>query len=366
MKNRITLLRDKMQAKGYAGFLVTKPQNVRWLSGYTGSDNFSLLITKKDKFFFAYVSSIDQVKEQAKGFKVVDISKDAKQAVSNAFKSFRGKKLGFEKSITYGQLSFFKRQDKNNHRHYKSNQFFIEELRQVKNESEVKAISKAAKLVDEASDFIRRSLRVGIKEKELEWMLEKYLRNNGADERSFKFVIGFGPNSARGHHEATTRRLRANDVVLTDYGVMVDGYASDITRTFFFGKPDKKMADIYQRVYKSHQASLKVIKPGVKAYKLHEIAKQVIEKDKKYEFVHALGHGIGLEIHELPVISKKKRPESRVELKENMVFTVEPGIYVTGRGGVRLEDDLVVTKKGYKLLTKSSIKLEDNILPIKK
>ncbi|EKD49289.1 MAG: aminopeptidase P [uncultured bacterium] len=364
--NKIAQLRKGMEKLGLGAFLVTKRENVRWLTGFTADDPSTVLITQKRKFFFVYISSLEQAKEQARGFKVIDISKDGKEKIERIFSKVNTKYVGFENSIPFNLLKRFKKLDKRNGRRWKATRMILEELRMIKTNDEIRNVRKACGLAEEGFVYIKRKLKFGITEKEIEWDLEKYMRDRGADERSFKFVIGFGPNSARGHHESNKRKLCKGDFVLLDFGVKVEGFASDITRTVFFGKPTARQAEIYDTVLNAQKEVFKNLKIEMKASELHKIAERYIKKaGKGYELLHGLGHGLGLEIHELPIIADKKKLKWKIKdfvIAPNMVFTIEPGIYFPGYGGVRIEDDIVMTKRGYEILTKSPKELKDIII----
>ena len=368
MRQRITKIRKAMRAKKLAALLITKPENIRWLSGFTGQDHFPLLITQKKKFMFVHDASIDQARDQTQGFTLVNMSKskDPKEIISETFKKVRGKRIGFEFSVPYAELAMFKKCDKNNKRHYIATKFLVEDFRMIKDGGEIRNISKACKLLDEAFVFTKKILKTNITEKQIAWEMEKFMRDRGGDEVAFTFVVGFGSNSARGHHEPSSRKLKANEIVFLDYGIKYNGYCSDMSRILFFGKPTKKFEEIYEIIKRSQWEAIKAVKPGMRAYEIHNIASNEIARSKKYKLDHSVGHGMGLEIHENPRLGLRKGPESKIKLEPGMVFTVEPGIYPRNTGGGRIEDDVLVTKTGYKLLTKSPRDLKAMIVRVKK
>ncbi|MFC1617747.1 M24 family metallopeptidase [Patescibacteria group bacterium] len=366
MRTRITKLRKAMKAKKLAAFLVTKPENIRWLSGFTGLDHFPLLITPTKKYMFAHMAAIDQAKDQTQGFTIVNISKNTEKTISGVFKKVRGKRIGFEDSVPYAELANFKKLDKNNKRHYKATKFLLEELRMIKDRVEVRNIKKACQLLDEAFAYTKKILRVGITEKDIAWEMEKFMRDRGGGEVAFTFVIGFGSNSARGHHEPSNRKLKAGEIVFLDYGIKYQGYCSDMSRILFFGKPTEKFKEIYEIIRRAQGKAIKAVKPGMIARDIHKIAADEIAKSGKYKLVHSLGHGMGLEIHEIPFLSPKNKPMTKIKLEPGMVFTIEPGIYPRNTGGGRIEDDILVTKKGYRRLTKSPRDLKSMIVKVKK
>lgn len=362
MTNRIEQLRQRMAQQKLAVFLVTQPENVRWLSGYTGQDSAPLLITPHQKFLMIMQASFRQAKREAKGWTIVNLNASPRQIISETFKKCRGQRLGFEETIPYKDLALYKRLDRNNHRHYICTRCFVKMLRLAKTPPEIRLIRHACRLADDGFHFACRTLRPGLTEAELAWQMERYLRDRGADQRAFRFVVGFGANSCSSHHEPTARRLKVGDVVLLDYGVKYRGYVSDITRTVFFGKPDKKLADIYQRVYGTQLKALKLLRRGVTAWEMHHNVEQMMKDEHNWVISHALGHGIGLEVHELPHFGWKKGLATNIALRPNMTFTIEPGIYVPGKGGVRIEDDILMTARGYELLTRAPKKFEQMII----
>ena len=362
MNDRIQQLRQQMIRQKLAVFLVTKSENIRWLSGYTGEDNATLLITPHRKFLLIMNASFQQAKREALGWQVVNLLTNPRQIISATFQKCRGQRLGFEETIPFKDLALFKLLDRNNHRHYICTQHVVKMFRLVKTPAEIRLIKRACRIADDGFRFACRILRSGITESELSWQMERYMRDRGADQRAFRFVVGFGANSSCSHHEPTSRRLKIGDTILLDYGVKYRGYVSDITRTIFYGTPDKKMADIYQRVYHTQKKALSLLRHGITAWEMHFLVEQMMKDDHKWVIPHSIGHGIGLEVHELPHFGCKKGLGTNIPLRPNMIFTIEPGIYLPGKGGVRIEDDVLMTSTGYELLTRAPKKLAEMII----
>ncbi|MGM0509191.1 MAG: M24 family metallopeptidase, partial [Fusobacteriota bacterium] len=206
------------------------------------------------------------------------------------------------------------------------------------------------RITDIAFEEITSKIKVGMKENEVAAQLEYIMKKNGATDKSFETIVASGHRSAMPHGVATDKIIGKNEFVKMDYGCYYNGYVSDMTRTVFIGEPTEKHKEIYNTVLEAQKLAISKVKAGMKAKELDKIARDYITS-KGYEdnFGHGLGHGIGLEIHESPGISQK----GEVELKENMVITIEPGIYIEGFGGVRIEDDVVVKKDGCEVLNKS-------------
>jgi Xaa-Pro aminopeptidase len=223
----------------------------------------------------------------------------------------------------------------------------LKQLRAIKDAAELKAMKKSAALLWKGFEHVRRSLKVGMTEKEVALAFEIYCRKQGAERMAFDPIIAFGKNSAYPHYRAGNAKLKKGDIVLMDIGVVIDRYHSDMTRTFFFGKADPRLVLLDTVVKKAHAAALSLCKSGAKVGDLDQAARKVIQAAGLQELIaHSLGHGIGLETHEFPRI-KFRGEDHEVILQEGMVITIEPGLYLPGVGGVRHEDTAQITAKGY-------------------
>ena len=229
---------------------------------------------------------------------------------------------------------------------------FLQQVRILKEEGEICRLKKSAKLLWEGYEAVKKQLKVGVKEKDLALTFEIFCRKKGAEALSFEPIIAFGENSAFPHHHVSSRALKKGDVILIDIGVKVDDYCSDMTRTLFFGDVSHEMRTIYSVVRKAHEEALKGCRPKATTADLYQAARKVIA-DAGYEkfFPHGLGHGVGLEVHEQPFL---RDLSTKTELQPGMVFTIEPGIYLPGKGGVRYEDTIVITERGYQNFYKKS------------
>lgn len=222
------------------------------------------------------------------------------------------------------------------------------DARAVKDRAELDRIRRAGKIVTEVADSIPQMLRDGLKEFELAAEINYQMQRRGATGPSFDTIVGFKDGSAEPHYAPGEVALRKGEFVLCDFGAWYQRYASDLTRTYVWGQPSKEQRDMYETCLRAHEAAIKTLKPGVKGGDVHNAAAAVIDASPwKGRFIHSVGHSLGLAVHDGPAL----HPRHDWTLEENMVVTIEPGIYVPGIGGVRIEDDLVVTRSGCEFLT---------------
>lgn len=263
--------------------------------------------------------------------------------------SFEGKRIGFDAGFTsyenYEKLSALKGE-----RVPLSHP--LQSIREVKEREEIAYLRQAAELGSQGFDFVVSSLAEGVAEEELAVELELFWRKAGGEKLAFDPHIAFGANSAYPHYHAGKKRLKQGDLVLIDIGVVLNHYHSDMTRVVFFSEPDPELLNIYRVVHEAQLKALELCKPDTPLAELDRAARGLIEEEGYGAFfLHSLGHGVGLEIHESPTIRK----DSSGVLKEGMVITIEPGIYLPGKGGVRLEDTVVITQEGFENLTNRPI-----------
>ncbi len=224
----------------------------------------------------------------------------------------------------------------------------LKKIRAIKSEAELKILQRSADLNWKGFLHVKKKLKAGVTEKEMAWEYERFCRENGASALAFEPIIAFGENTAMPHYHSGDRKLKKGDLVLIDIGVMIDHYDSDMTRVVPFGKIDPLLEKLIKVVRASHAAALKLCKPGRRLGDLDKAARAVMRKEKLEKlYLHSLGHGVGLEIHEWPRLSVSG-VDKDVVLEPGMVITIEPGLYMAGVGGVRHEDTIVITKTGYK------------------
>ena len=344
---KINKLREVMNQKGLEAVVILSPYNRRYLSGFTGTSG-SLLITQDKSLLITDFRYIQQANDQAQDFEVINQERPMLGKINELIKEGQYKKVGVETHlITYNEYQALNTDAVE----LSSIEGVIETIRMIKDEFEIKQIQKAADIVDETYEHILKWVKPGMTENEVNNEMEMFMRSKGATCSSFDTIVASGHRGALPHGVASNKVIEEGDMITLDFGALYEGYVSDITRTFAIGEPKEEMKKIYNIVLEAQLAALEQIKPGMTGKEADTIARDVI-KSYGYgeQFGHSLGHGIGLEVHEGPALSQK----SDIVLEENMCITLEPGIYVDGLGGVRIEDDVLVTKNGLQRFTKSS------------
>lgn len=319
--------------------LITHGPNLRYLTNFTGSKGF-LLIGKRKNYFVTDSRYIGFAQKLLKQKTRIDFE------VTDDFESVikKCKVIEFEPDhLTINQLK--KWEKKFGGVKFKAAKKLTEEMRVIKEPAEIKLLKKSQALNKEAFSRIQKLLKPGVKELEIAWQIKVIGHELDAEDISFEPIVAFGPNSAIPHHQNSTRRLKENDTVLIDMGLKYKGYCSDLSRTMFFGKTSLLQENIYNKVQAAQKAAIAAAASGVTVAKLDRLAKKEMKEHAEF-FTHALGHGLGLEIHEAPRLSEKS-PE---HLKENMVITIEPGIYLPGKFGVRIEDMILIKKDSVAIL----------------
>ena len=337
--------------KGIDGLLVTDVNNIRYLTGFSGSSGF-LLIARERNIFVTDFRYREQAETGINGWDVVIEKGGRASTILNLAGRFGIKRLGFEVSVSY---EFFRRLLKKG-LVMKPFENVIEKLRAIKDDEEIGLIKMAVRRAEAAFLDVRPYIRKGVSENKLARMLEERLRKKGCSCIPFGIIVASGRNSSMPHAGASEKKLNGGDLVVIDWGGEAGGYFSDMTRTLLIKGVDMgKKKEIYQTVLEANKKAVSVISPGMESKKVDNSARYVIKKAGYGEFFgHGTGHGVGLQVHELPNIARN----GKGTIKENMVFTIEPGIYVPGLGGVRIEDMVAVNKRRAVLLTKLPRELE--------
>lgn len=352
MNNRIKKLQDYIVSHNLDGFLIGSEANRMYISGFTGS-NAMLLITRGQQYIVTDFRYLEQVGIQCPQFTCVDQKRRGLiGTVLDLAKEQGLKKLAFEGEHT--NYLTYERYTKEADLKFICTAGVVEALRKVKSEEEIDKIARAEAIGDLAFEgvvnYIKDNWRKGLSEREIALEIECIMRRNGATTTSFDTIVASGAKSSLPHAVPGDEKLKEGDFVVMDFGCKYEGYCSDMTRTVVIGKASDKHQEIYQIVLDAQLAAISAIRPGMKGKEVDAIARNYI-KEKGYGeyFGHGLGHSLGVEIHENPRFSVG----GEEEIKEGMVITVEPGIYLPGFGGVRIEDVVVVTKDGVKNLTNS-------------
>lgn len=348
---RIQKLQAILRNKKLDCFFTDNIYHLRYLAYFTGTAGH-ILITQTKQFFFVDYRYKEQAEEQVHGLEIISIRNSTFfKEIMCLLEEENIRSVGLEDTMTYRLFMKLKKNLFDNIDVVVTSGL-VEALREIKDESEIATIQKACEITDKAFSYIIGVIKPGISEIKVANELNFFMRNLGATDISFSTIVASGLRSAMPHGVASDKKICRGEIVTLDFGCYYQGYVSDMTRTIFVGEPDPLLKKIYSIVLEAQERAIAFAKDGVSGRDYDGVAREFINK-KGYEdqFFHGLGHGIGLEIHEAPSFSIDI-PES-VKLKTGQVVTAEPGIYISGLGGVRIEDDLVVTKDGARLLTQS-------------
>lgn len=321
--------------------LITHLQNLRYLIGFTGTAGFMLLGTKN--YFFTDFRYRGVAQQLEKGsplvpFTFVELNETGWKKLLTLTNA---QTLEYESAhMTVDELASWKKRLPKSK--FVASKNTIEKQRLLKTPDEIKKLKKSQQINEETLKRVQKLFKPGVTELELAWQIKAIGHELGAEDISFEPIVGFGPHSAIPHHQNTTTKLKANELILVDMGMKYEGYCSDMTRTFLPAKPSAEQVNVYEKVLRAQTLAIEAIQPGVSCATLDQIARDSMGKDAKF-FGHSLGHGVGLDVHEAPNLSSR----STDTLKVGMVVTVEPGIYLDGHFGVRIEDCGLVTGKGY-------------------
>lgn len=343
-------LRQHVQSEGWQAFLITEAHNRRYLSGFTGSAGV-LLITPAEQFIITDFRYYEQVKLEAPDWQLIQAGYHTTKYLQEVLEErqlHQGSQIGFEADhVTVSQLREW--QESLEAVTFVETKNIVQAMRAAKSEAEIAILRRAVALTDQAMAHIYAWMQPGMTEKEVAWEVESYLRTQGADGLAFALIVASGPNGALPHAHPTDRPIQLGDVVIIDMGCMIDGYCSDLTRTFSLGEPSHpEYLKVWQTVSEAVEAAKVGIKAGFSGKEADALARAVIEAaGYGDQFGHSLGHGVGLAIHEGPRASYAHEDT----LNEDAVITLEPGIYIPDAFGIRLEDMVVVTPEGVEVLT---------------
>lgn len=350
-QDRLAGLRQAMSASGLDSLLVTRREDVRYLSGFTGSSG-TLLVTSRRACLITDFRYKVQARKETTGITILIQKKDYFAAIRDAGERMDVDTLWFDESaLTVEGLRLFKKKGIK----LKGHRDLVKTLRQQKDKKELANIRTAIRRAEEAFRELKTDIHPGATERELGLKLEYLIRGKGSRRAAFDIIVASGAHGAMPHAAVTNRCIKKGDLVTFDFGAEANGYYSDMTRTICVGRPSARQREIHGTVLKAQSAAIRSTRAGVPCKSIDDAAREVIKRSGygKY-FGHGTGHGIGLMVHEGPSVS----PLSDDTVARNMVFSIEPGIYIPGWGGVRIEDMVQVTETGAKVLTSLPRELE--------
>lgn len=346
MNNNIRWLRDKIKMQDLQGIIISNPLNIKYLTGIDAEGTF--IITPKENIYITdgrYIEAVNNILTLNDEILVCDIADLSRDDYENFFLFCEN--VGFEEEyITYAKYKDFMHRYKINN--LEETEGIIEKQRMIKDPEEIELIKKACQITDECFEHLKSYIKVGLTEKQIAQEIEAFFLENGADDLAFDTIVASGKNSSMPHALPTDKKIEAGDPITIDMGCKYHGYCSDMTRTIFAKYVPEEIKPIYELVLKNQKQVINEMKEGVNL----KLLSRMVENDFKlhgYDLIHALGHGVGLEIHELPFASTKMD----FVLKNNMIVTDEPGIYIPNKFGVRIEDTTLVSRLMATSLTRS-------------
>ena len=349
-EKRIAKLRGKMSAAKIDAVFLAGDHNRNYLSGFTGNESYSF-ITMDKAFFITDSRFTEQASQQVEGYELIETSKNKTIAelLSDLAKESNAGNIGFEEDVlSFKAYSEYKERLRCGFVPMKG---MVEEIRMIKDSTELDIMRKAAEIADNAFEHMLKFIQPGMTEREIGIELEMNMKKNGATGLSFPSIVASGTRSSLPHGEATEKRVADGEFLTLDFGCVYKEYCSDMTRTIVLGKPSEKMVEIYKVVLDAQQLAAKSFREGAVAVDVDKIARDYIAKAGYGEnFGHSLGHGVGRQVHEAPTIGYR----NGTVLKAGMVVTNEPGIYLPGFGGVRIEDIIIITADGSEIMSKST------------
>jgi len=355
-QKRIKYIQQLLKKHNCDAFLSFCPIDNRYLSGFTGSTS-AILITQEDSFFISDFRYEEQAGYEVTNYSILIVSGGIEKEIFRLIRSFKIKRIALNSEKI--SLRFSEDIKKKKIELIGINEE-LSQLRLIKQSNEIQYIREACKITEQSVFNCLSLLKEGVTEREISAKIDYEFRMQGADGSAFDTIVLFGKNSSLPHGKPGDRKLSIGDIVLIDCGCIYKGYCSDLTRTFVYGTvPGTWFTDIYETVLNAQLNALSALKPDKTTTEIDQVARHYISgKGMGIYFGHGLGHGVGLEIHELPRLNT----DSFSILKEGFVITIEPGIYIPNKGGVRIEDTVLITKDGYERLTTSEKDLK--VLPL--
>lgn len=349
--SKLAKLRAEIKTAGIQAVMITRPENRRYISGFTGSAG-TLIVTQTSAYLLTDFRYIEQAQAQAPEFQVVRIGEPGQDALQDLLVADGINSLGFEQDyVTYAEYERLKQRLATE---LVPQSGIVEKLRQVKTEEEIAHMQRATQIAEAAFEQVLPEIEAGRTELEIALDLEIAMRRLGAEGLAFSIIAASGPRSSLPHGRATERVLQAGDFLTLDFGAISGGYCSDMTRTVVLGQPSEKQLEIYNIVLQAQLQAQAAVRPGLQGKEVDQVARDIIAAAGYGDFFgHGLGHGVGLQVHEGPRAGKT----SEDILQPGMVVTIEPGIYIPDFGGVRIEDMVLVAETGHRNFNSSSKEL---------
>ena len=343
---RLAKARDTLTEQAVDAMLIGQTENRRYLSGFTGSAGW-LIVTLDEAILVTDFRYFEQVERQAPGWELVKIQTKFSELLPGVLADLGVRRLGFESQhLTVDDLHTLSQDTEGIE--WVPLKETVERIRAVKDEAEIEALRRSAALTDAAFAHLMEVIRSGMTEREAAWEIEAYMRTHGASKVAFDLIVAAGPNGAMPHARASEHAIQSGEPIVIDIGCVLDDYCSDMTRTVCLGTPNAKYLEVWNLVLQAQEAAEAGIRAGASGVEADALARDPI-KESGYgeQFGHGLGHGVGLAVHEKPRASW----QSEDTLEASMSLTVEPGIYLPGEFGVRIEDLVIVREDGVEVLT---------------
>ncbi len=347
-KTAIHAVQKRLGESGLDSLIVSKLTDIRYLTGFAGDYGFLAIGSGKPFFFTSSLYAEEARQLPGNEIEIVEVKKRIFPEMHALGKDFWGKRIGYDPLVLTCH-EYTKMVEAFTDSTFAHENDILKSLRSVKTEDEIVKIDTAQRIAETVLESIIAELREGVTEIEIAAEIEYRFKKKGGEKASFDTIAAFGENSSKPHARPGSRKLKHGDIVLFDMGTVVEGYASDMTRSYVFGKADEQTKSIYAAVLGAQEHAIKGIKKGISGSEADSLARTFIDEHGYGEhFIHSLGHGVGLDIHEHPTLSKS----SDTVLETGMVVTVEPGVYLEGQGGIRIEDMVVVDGDGIRNLTR--------------
>ncbi|OGY26966.1 MAG: hypothetical protein A2864_01255 [Candidatus Woykebacteria bacterium RIFCSPHIGHO2_01_FULL_39_12] len=356
-EKRLKKVKGELKENRLDALLVSNTSNRFWLTGYKGDAESGWVLVSKDQVYYITDSRYtEHVEKSTRNTKIIEIETPLHQSWKKIITRIKVRKIGVEaSSLSVGYFDKLSRESKGSIQVILTENI-VEELRAVKDNSEIEKIKKACDIVDIAFKRILNFVKPGLQELELAWEIEKLIRDAGAEKAAWDpFIVATGPNSSMAHWGASRSKLKKNDMVLVDFGAVYEGYYSDLSRVFFLGQPNVEQKRIYELVLEAQKRATEQVRGGAIPAEIDKSTRSFLKKHTKHFYTHSIGHGVGLEVHELPRVN----PKAKNKLVAGNTITIEPGVYIPGWGGVRIEDVVLVTKGGAQFLTTSPKDIKD-------